>query len=46
MTTTQAFDEAKKLVDAKKGQSLNATDAALMGQTMLTQLMAKGRTVN
>jgi hypothetical protein len=46
VTTTQAFDEAKKLVDAKKGQSLNATDAALMGQTMLTQLMAKGRTVN
>ena len=42
---TQAFDEAKKLVSAHKGHAVDATDAVMVGQTMLTQLMAKSKTV-
>lgn len=42
---TQAFDEAKKLVQANKGKAVDAGDAVMVGQTMLTQLMAKSKTV-
>ena len=45
VVTTQAFTEAKKLVGDHKGKAVDATDAVMVGQTMLTQLMAKGRTV-
>jgi hypothetical protein len=42
---TQAFDEARMMVQASKGQAVDATDAVMVGQTMLTQLMAKSKTV-
>ena len=42
---TQAFVEAQKLVQANRGRAVDATDAVMVGQTMLTQLMAKSKTV-